>query len=133
MEEFSIGAVVRQTGYGAPTIRYFEAIGLLPPVHRTASGRRLYRAEHLERLSFIRNCRTHGLTQKEVQALVALLEAPDQPCGQVTDIVATHIVKLKLRMESLAKLISGLEAATQTCDGAAVSQCRIVKSLAAAP
>jgi DNA-binding transcriptional MerR regulator len=133
MDEFSIGEACRQTGYGAPTIRYFEAIGLLPPVHRTAAGRRVYWAEHLERLVFIRNCRTHGLTQKEVQALVALLETPDRPCGEVTDIVGTHVVKLKAHMESLAKLIAGLEAAAQTCDGAAVSRCRIVKSLAAAP
>jgi MerR family copper efflux transcriptional regulator len=129
MEEFSMGAVCRQTGYGPPTVRYFEAIGLLPPVPRSAAGRRVFRAEHVERLAFIRSCRTHGLTQKEIQSLVGLLEAPDEPCGEVTAIVSQHVARLKARMATLAELIAGLEAAVQTCDGSAVSRCRIVQSL----
>lgn len=133
VEEYSIGAIAERTGYGPPTIRYFETIGFLPPVERSAGGRRLYRAEHVERLVFIRNCRTHGLMQAEIRALITLLDAPEQPCGQVTQIVSRHLDKLKASMATLAALITDLEAVVQSCDGSAISRCRIVRSLAAAP
>jgi DNA-binding transcriptional MerR regulator len=130
LEEYSIGAIAKRTGYGPPTIRYFEDIGFLPRVERTAGGRRLYRAAHVERLVFIRNCRTHGLTQAEVRTLIELLDAPEQPCGEVTQILTMHLDKLKASMATLAALIDGLEAVVQSCDGSAVSRCRIVHSLA---
>jgi DNA-binding transcriptional MerR regulator len=131
MDEYTIGAVSRLTGYCAPTIRYFEAIGLLPPVPRSAGGRRVYRGEHMQRLAFIRNCRSFGLTQTDVRTLVDLMECPEQPCGTATAIVTHHLDRLRDQQRHLAALIAGLETAVDGCDGRAVSSCRVVRSLAA--
>ena len=40
------------------TVRYYEKEGLISEPGRTAGNFRVYGAEHLERLRFIRNCRT---------------------------------------------------------------------------
>ena len=131
VEEYSIGAVARLTGCKVPTIRYFEQIGLLPSAHRSPSGRRLFRADHVERLKFIRSCRTHGFSQDETRSLLELVDNPDLPCGEVTTIAARRLEMLKERKESLSALIVELERITEACKGGNMSECRIIGSLAA--
>lgn len=128
--EYSIGAVARLTGCKVPTIRYFEQIGLLSPARRSPGGRRLFRAEHVERLNFIRNCRTHGFSQDETRSLLELFDNPDLPCGEVTTIAARRLETLKERMDSLSALIAELERIIEACKGGNISECRIIGSLA---
>lgn len=58
--QISIGAAARISGVKAPTIRYFEQIGLLPVPPRTEGNRRYYELEDLRRLAFIRRARELG-------------------------------------------------------------------------
>lgn len=53
-----IGALARQTGCPIQTIRFYEQEGLLPPPSRSAGNFRLYGDAHVERLLFIRRCRS---------------------------------------------------------------------------
>ncbi len=39
---YRIGDISRQLGLSVDTLRYYEKIGLLPRVHRTAAGLRSY-------------------------------------------------------------------------------------------
>ncbi|NJO54658.1 MAG: MerR family transcriptional regulator, partial [Bacteroidales bacterium] len=72
MRSMSIGELSRQTGVKVPTIRFYEEIGLLPPPPRTASNRRVYGTDAVQRLSFIRHARELGF---EVEAIRALLRS----------------------------------------------------------
>ena len=56
-----IGELGQITGVDVETIRYYERTDLLPPPFRQPNGYRPYRAEHLERLAFIRHCRALDL------------------------------------------------------------------------
>lgn len=69
MKNSSIGEVARQTDLSAPTLRYYEQIGLLPPVERVA-GKRMYDASALERLEVIKLARSAGLSLDETRELL---------------------------------------------------------------
>ncbi|MBO0865344.1 MAG: MerR family transcriptional regulator, partial [Mycobacterium sp.] len=66
-----IGELARATGTTAPTIRYYEEIGLLPPAPRSG-GQRQYGDADVRRLTFIRRCRESGFPVEQVRVLASL-------------------------------------------------------------
>lgn len=71
-----IGVLAKQADCPVETVRYYEREGLLPAPARTEGNYRLYSSEHLERLTFIRNCRTLDMTLDEIRRLLALMDSP---------------------------------------------------------
>lgn len=53
-----IGELAKATDCAVETIRYYERENLLPEPARSEGNYRLYTQAHVERLTFIRNCRT---------------------------------------------------------------------------
>jgi DNA-binding transcriptional MerR regulator len=76
----TIGKLAKAAGVSTPTIRYYEEIGLLPPADRSESGQRVYGAEDLERLTFIRRCRDFGFGIEQVRLLAGLSISADRDC-----------------------------------------------------
>jgi DNA-binding transcriptional MerR regulator len=66
MSDLKIGALAAQTGTNAPTIRYYEEIGLLQRAHRRPGGQRVYGDADIKRLTFIRRCREFGFSIDQV-------------------------------------------------------------------
>jgi hypothetical protein len=50
---YTIGETSKRSGFSASALRFYEDIGLVDPVGRTAAGYRLYDDDSLDRLSFI--------------------------------------------------------------------------------
>ena len=75
----TIGQLARATGVAAKTIRYYEAIGVLPPPRRSAAGYRQYDRPAVDRLRFVRRARALGLPLGELKALVATLDGVERP------------------------------------------------------
>ena len=70
-----IGELARISGLHAQTIRNYEQQSLLKPAARSKAGQhRLYRAEEVARLRFIRQANLAGLTLREVKELLALID-----------------------------------------------------------
>lgn len=69
-DSLDIAAVTRLTGITARALRFYEARGLVQPI-RTASGRRHYDANALERLNLILSLKKAGLTLAQIQRLTA--------------------------------------------------------------
>jgi len=69
-DSLDIAAVTRLTGLTARALRFYEARGLVSPL-RTASGRRHYDAQALERLNLILSLKKAGLTLAQIQRLTA--------------------------------------------------------------
>ncbi len=68
-----IGEVARLIGVKVQTIRNYEQQSLLKPSTRSEAGRRLYGAEEVARLRFIRRANLAGLTLAEAKELLALI------------------------------------------------------------
>ena len=75
----TIGQLARTTGVTAKTIRYYEAVGVLPPPSRTAAGYRQYDRSAAERLRFVRRARALGLPLRDLKTLVVTLDGARRP------------------------------------------------------
>ena len=132
---FSIGVLARRTACSVPTIRYYEAIGLLQPGARTEAGRRVYDESAVRRLGFIRRCRDFGFAIEQVRELVGLMDEPDRPCIEVREVAAGHLAHLRGKLAELQALERAMTAFVSSCDGAcaggAALDCNILEDLAA--
>lgn len=129
MRNLTIGAAARSSGVKVPTIRYYEAIGLLPPPPRTDSNRRLYGAGDLERLAFIRHARELGFDLDAIRALLDLQGVPQQSCAEVDAIASRHLVEVERRLASLGALKAELERMINGCRRGRIRDCRIIEVL----
>ncbi len=130
MENFSIGHLVRETGTKVQTIRYYEQIGIMPKAMRTAGNQRIYSQKDLQRLGFIRHARQLGFSLKAVRSLLALGDDPGAPCLRADNIAREHLAEVESRITRLEALRRELQRMTNCCDGASVTDCRILETLA---
>lgn len=83
-----IGELASAAGCDVQTVRYYERSGLLAKPGRTASNYRSYASSQVERLKFIRQCRSLDMTLDEVRVLLRFLEAPEETCGEVHRVIS---------------------------------------------
>lgn len=124
-----IGELARQAGCQTVTIRYYEREGLLGRPERTEGNYRVYSAEDLDRLRFIRHCRLHGMTLDEIRDLLAFRDHPRQDCAWINALVERHIREVDEQIASLQHLKGHLERLLHQCSGAQGGSCGILKGL----
>lgn len=125
-----IGDLAEATGTPAETIRFYEREGLLPPPRRTGNNYRAYQPVHVERLAFIRQCRSLDMTLEEVRALLALRDAPGPDCGEINALLDEHISHVAQRLRELRALEKDLKALRARCTSAnPVAECGILDGL----
>ena len=130
--QLKIGELAARTGCQAETIRFYEQRGLLPAPARSSSNYRIYSDTHLERLSFIRRCRSLDMSLDEVRSLLALQDHPGQPCGSVDDLVDQHIADIQRKMAELQSLQEALVRLRSHCHSTGrVDECEIMRNLIA--
>lgn len=127
-----IGALAELTGTPVETIRYYEREGLLPAAARSSSNFRLYAAAHLERLRFIRHCRSLDMSLDEVRALLRLQDEPASDCAEVAALLDAHIGHVQQRILALRALQQQLKALRGRCQTAVqdAGHCGILAGLA---
>jgi Cd(II)/Pb(II)-responsive transcriptional regulator len=127
-----IGELASATATPVETIRYYEREGLLPAAARTEANYRMYGADHAQRLQFVRHCRSLDMTLQEIRTLLALQDAPAEPCDEVNALLDAHIGHVAQRMRELRQLEKQLKALRAQCQGAHdVAHCGILQGLSA--
>jgi MerR family gold-responsive transcriptional activator of gol and ges genes len=106
-----IGEVAKSLGMKPRTIRFYEAAGLLAPPARSehghaSAGHRLFGAEDLGRLQFVREARLLDLSLDEIRGL---LEAIDGGCcdtarPHLKALVREKLPELRRRIAELRRL-----------------------------
>lgn len=125
-----IGELAKKAGCQVETVRYYEREGLLPAPARSEVNYRLYGAQHLERLVFIRNCRTLDMTLEEIQRLLALRDLPQESCAGINSLVDEHIEHVQARIDSLQALRDQLTELRDRCnDPKGAEDCGILRQL----
>ncbi|MEX0956538.1 MAG: helix-turn-helix domain-containing protein [Rhizobiaceae bacterium] len=112
----SIGELGRTAGVSAPTIRYYEEIGLLPEALRGESGQRIYEDTDVQRLVFVRRCRDFGFPIDQVRLLVGLSISADRDCAEVRDIAVAHLAEVRERLGELQALERNLSGFVDECE-----------------
>ena len=123
-----IGEAARQSGVSAANIRYYEKEGLLMPGTREDNSYRLYSADDVHRLRFIRLCRAMDMSLDEVRTLLALDLRRKADCDAACEALDEHLHHVRTRLAELQALEADLLALRNSCDGSA-PHCHIIEAL----
>ena len=116
-EIYRIGEIARQAGVSVPAVRYYERIGLLPKAPRTNSGSRRYPSEAVERIGFVKQAQSSGLTLSEIRELIALKDRGGvRRCRQVQQLLAAKIAQLDEHRARLHEFRQTLQMLAEQCE-----------------
>lgn len=125
-----IGELATRTGCLVETVRFYEREGLLAAATRTSANYRLYNEVHVERLLFIRHCRSLDMTLDEIRSLLTFRDAPESDCGEVNQVLDKHITHVAERIGDLKALQKQLKELRSLCNtNQASKDCKILKKL----
>ena len=116
MDGILIGEVARRTGFPAPTIRYYEDIGLLKKPSRAESGYRSYSSKTVEELLFIRKAQTLGFSLEETGEILQLSRSGRKPCERVLALTHKHLDAIDERIRDLRRFRKYLAAEVSKWD-----------------
>lgn len=103
-----IQTLAQQTGVPAKTIRYYEAVGVMPPPRRGVNNYRVYTAGDSERLRLIASARALGLTLAEIAAILAARDQGSAPCARVLAALDGRLADLDRRLAAMVALRENL-------------------------
>ena len=104
-----IAEVSEQYGLSADTLRYYERVGLIPPVNRSESGIRDYNELDLRRVDFIKCMRSAGLPIEVLIEYVGLVQQGDKSIEARKEILKKQRDLLVTRMQEMQKTLDILD------------------------
>jgi DNA-binding transcriptional MerR regulator len=129
-----IGELADATDVSTKTIRYYESLGLVAEPTRTAGGYRDYGDSDIERLRFIRDAQSTGLTLSEIASVLELKSSGQRSCSHTLQLLERHLADVdaqierlkasKVLLQELAERASGLDPANCTDP----NRCQIISS-----
>jgi DNA-binding transcriptional MerR regulator len=108
-EYMKIAEVSERYGVSLDTLRYYERIGLIPPVNRNQSGIRDYSEIDLKRVEFIKCMRSAGLPVEVLTEYIKLVQQGDQTIDARKEILKEQREQLLAKMEEMQKTLDILD------------------------
>lgn len=119
----TISEVSKKYDISADTLRYYERIGLIPAVHRNASGNRDFTEEDIGWVEFIKCMRSAGLSIEALIEYVALFQkgnstitARKQILIEQREMLAERIAEMQQTLLRLDSKIEGYEERMLKCE-----------------
>jgi len=128
MSNYRIGEIGRQLGLTADTLRYYEKIGLLNNISRTASGIRVYSEKDISQLKFIQRAQKMNFTLAEIKDLLQMREAPQHARTEVRELTHRKLVEIETHLQDLTTLRNELTLLVNLCTGSEEG-CPIIESI----
>lgn len=113
-----ISEVSEQCGISLDTLRYYERVGLLPPVNRKESGIRDYSQLDVRRVEFVKCMRRVGLP---IQVLVEYFKLVQQGDGTIEarkEILIEQRAQPVAEMEEMQETLDLLDYTVRVCQDA---------------
>ncbi len=124
MASLRIGEVAQRTGLTAPTIRYYESIGLLRAPARSESGYRRYSEGTVDELAFIKKGQALGFSLDELGEILALSRSGKPPCTHVLTMARRHLAAVEDRIRQFRRFRDQLSAELAKWEGKPTPTCR---------
>jgi MerR family mercuric resistance operon transcriptional regulator len=100
----TISELARAAAVRTSTLRFYERRGLLRPAARSASGYRLYAAEDVARVRFLRRAQGLGFGLAELAQMLALSQQRTLRRRDVAAVGATKLAEIDQRITDLRRM-----------------------------
>ena len=98
-----IGQLAERTGVSTKAIRYYEQIGVLPEPDRAENGYRTYSEGSADRIRFVQDAQSAGLSLLEIQMILDLRDGGDSTCNHVIGSLKAHLHDVDRQMTELIR------------------------------
>jgi MerR family transcriptional regulator, Zn(II)-responsive regulator of zntA len=124
---FKISEIAKKLGVNTQTLYFYERIGLIKSPQRTEAGYRLYSQEDWEKLSFITNAKSLGLSLAEIKQLLQLKEDQSLSCQEVYQKLQDKVQEIDAQIANLQALKAEILPLMQKCQiNAENTQCIVL-------
>ena len=114
MSQMTIGRVAAAAGVSVETIRYYQRRGLLEEPAKPIGGYRLYPAEMVNRICFIKRAQVLGFTLGDVAGLLRLDNR--EACATTGELAAQKVALIEQKLSQLQAMCSALTKLVRQCD-----------------
>jgi DNA-binding transcriptional MerR regulator len=104
-----ISEVSEKFALSADTLRYYERVGLIPPVNRTDNGIRDYNDLDLRRVEFVKCMRNAGLPIDVLVEYVKLVQLGDQTAEARREILIEQRKRILVKVAELKEVLGILD------------------------
>lgn len=111
-----IGELAKRTTLTVDAIRFYEKRHLLPKGPRTTGGFRLYTADDIERVQFIRQMHGLGFSLREIGELIDLRTRKVDACESVRELLKHKVSHIRAKLRELRRLETELVADLEKCN-----------------
>src|SRR5918995_742311 len=118
-----IGQLAERTGLSTKTIRFYEDIGVLPEPDRAPNGYRSYTPAMAERIAFIQDAKSAGLSLLEIQMILDLRDSGEPTCGHVVESLRSHLREVDRQLAELKRTRSRIEEIMERADALDPADC----------
>ncbi len=130
METLTIGQVAKQATVHIETLRYYERRGLVARPRRSTANYRLYPAETVRHVRFVKRAQELGFSLKEIKELLTLRAGSKARCGEVKERASAKIDDIDRKIRSLTAMRKALAKLVAECTGRGpFSECPILDAL----
>ena len=111
-----IGEAAQRAALTIDTIRFYERRALLPAAPRTAGQFRLYTADDISRLNFIKQMQVLGFSLAQIKQLLDLRGRGWYACEDVSNLLKDKLTEVRSKIRDLQKLESELALDLRKCN-----------------
>jgi len=119
----TISEIAKKYDLTPDTLRYYERIGLIPPVPRSASGLRDYDEESCNWVEFIKCMRSAGLPIEVLIDYVQLFRKGDSTIPARKEILIEQREILRAKIDELQKTLARLDYKIELYESGKMKKC----------
>lgn len=112
----TIGEASKKFEISTDTLRYYERIGLIPPVPRNKSGLRDYDEDSCNWINFIKCMRSAGMPIEALIEYVQLFQMGDSTIGARKSLLVEQLKNLEVKRDNIQYTIDRLNTKIQHYD-----------------
>ena len=117
-----IAEVSDRYGLSSDTLRYYERVGLIPPVNRNGNGIRDYSELDIRRVEFVKCMRSAGLPIEVLIEYVGLVQQGDGTIETRKEILKEQRELLVARMQEMQKTLDILDHKIEVYENAVLNK-----------
>jgi MerR family transcriptional regulator, mercuric resistance operon regulatory protein len=111
-----IGEAAQRSKVSIDTIRFYERKTLVPRTPRSMGQFRLYTADDIARLTFIKQMQELGFSLREIKQLLGLRDRGGHACRDVRDLLNSKLAEIRSKIRDLQNLERELFLDLQKCN-----------------